>query len=139
MDIKHDLGSVSGRFPKNTLQNIDDKLHGGVVVVMEENPVELRFFDLQVLFGKYRTLPVFFVLCHILCGGLILISDPGIVPGSSFCLLRRIVPIRKLLFCSRSALCSKFYPGNINYMPVVKFFACLYFERKSTFCKRLLR
>jgi len=31
----------------------------------------------------------------------------------------------------------KFYPWNIKYTPAVKFFACLDFERKSSFCKRL--
>jgi hypothetical protein len=30
-----------------------------------------------------------------------------------------------------SALCSKFYPWNINHMAVVKFLACLDFERQS--------
>jgi hypothetical protein len=44
----------------------------------------------------------------------------------------------KQSFRPNSALCSKFYPWNIDYVPVVKFFACLDFERKSTFCKRLL-
>jgi hypothetical protein len=46
-------------------------------------------------------------------------------------------PFAKQSFRPNSALCSKFYPRNINYMPVVKFFACLDFERKSKFCKRL--
>jgi len=32
-----------------------------------------------------------------------------------------------------SALCSKFYPRNINYMPAVKFFAGLDLEQKSSF------
>jgi hypothetical protein len=32
-----------------------------------------------------------------------------------------------------SALCSKFYPRNISYMPAVKFIACLELERKSSF------
>jgi hypothetical protein len=48
-----------------------------------------------------------------------------------------VEPFAKQSFRPNSALCSKFYPQNINYMPVVKFFACLDFERKSTFCKRL--
>jgi hypothetical protein len=29
--------------------------------------------------------------------------------------------------------CERFYPRNINYMPVVKFLACLDLERKSSF------
>jgi hypothetical protein len=37
-------------------------------------------------------------------------------------------PLAKLSFYPNSALCSKFYPRNISYMPVVKFFACLDFE-----------
>ncbi len=28
--------------------------------------------------------------------------------------------------------------SDINYMPVLKFFACLDFERKASFCKRLI-
>jgi len=40
---------------------------------------------------------------------------------------------KKLCFCPISALCSKFYPRNINYMPVVKFFAGLDLEQKSSF------
>jgi hypothetical protein len=39
--------------------------------------------------------------------------------------------LEKLYFCPISALCSKFYPRNINYIPVVKFFACLDLEQKS--------
>ncbi len=39
--------------------------------------------------------------------------------------------LEKLYLRPTSALCSKFYPRNINSMPVVKFFACLDFERKS--------
>jgi hypothetical protein len=45
-----------------------------------------------------------------------------------------VEPFAKQSCRPNSALCSKFYPQNINYMPVVKFFACLDFERKSTFC-----
>ncbi len=44
-----------------------------------------------------------------------------------------LVPIQKRSFCPISALCSKFYPRNINYMPVVKFFAGLDLEQKSSF------
>mgnify|MGYP001819221722 CR=1 FL=1 len=40
-------------------------------------------------------------------------------------------PFAKRSFRPNSALCSKFYPRYINYMPVVKFLACLDFERKS--------
>ncbi len=40
-------------------------------------------------------------------------------------------PFAKRSFRPNSALCSKFYPRNINHMPVVKFLACLDFERKS--------
>jgi hypothetical protein len=47
-------------------------------------------------------------------------------------------PLAKWYFRPTSALCSKFYPRNINYMPAVKFLACLDFERKSSFCKRLV-
>ena len=47
-------------------------------------------------------------------------------------------PLVKWSFRPNSALCSKFYPRNITYMPAVKFFACLDFERKSSFCKRLI-
>ena len=46
-------------------------------------------------------------------------------------------PFAKWSFLPNSALCLKFYPRNIRYMPAVKFFACLDFERKSSFCKRL--
>jgi hypothetical protein len=48
-----------------------------------------------------------------------------------------IEPLAKWSFHPNSALCSKFYPRNISYMPAVKFFACLDFERKSSFCKSL--
>ncbi len=44
-----------------------------------------------------------------------------------------LVPIQKRSFCPISTLCSKFYPRNINYMPAVKFFACLDLEQKSSF------
>jgi len=44
-----------------------------------------------------------------------------------------LVPIQKRFFCPISALCSKFYPRNINYMPAVTFFACLDLEQKSSF------
>jgi len=36
----------------------------------------------------------------------------------------------KLPFRPIAALCLKFYHRNINYMPAVKFFACLDLERK---------
>jgi hypothetical protein len=43
------------------------------------------------------------------------------------------VSIHKWSFCPISALCSKNNPRNINYMPVVIFFACLDLEQKSSF------
>jgi len=43
------------------------------------------------------------------------------------------VPIQKRSFCPISALCSKFYPRNINYILAVKFFAGLDLEQKSSF------
>jgi hypothetical protein len=46
-----------------------------------------------------------------------------------------IEPLAKRPFRSTSTLCLKFYPRNIDYMPAVKFFACLDFERKASFCK----
>jgi hypothetical protein len=45
-------------------------------------------------------------------------------------------PFAKHSFLPNSALCSKFYPLNIIYMPAVKFFACLDFERKSKFLQK---
>ena len=42
-----------------------------------------------------------------------------------------VEPFAKRSFRPNSALCSKFYPRNINHMPVVKFLAFLDFERKS--------
>ena len=47
-------------------------------------------------------------------------------------------PLAKLSFCPTSGFCYEFYPWNINYMPVVKFFGCLDFEQKIYFCKRLV-
>ena len=44
-----------------------------------------------------------------------------------------LVPIHKRLFCPISALYSKFYPRNINYMPAVKFFACLDLDQNPSF------
>jgi len=44
-----------------------------------------------------------------------------------------IILVLIVSFCPISALCSKFYPRNINYMPAVKFFACLDLEQKSSF------
>ena len=44
-----------------------------------------------------------------------------------------LVPIKKRSFCPISALCSKYYPRNINYMPAVKFFAGLDLEQKASF------
>jgi hypothetical protein len=43
--------------------------------------------------------------------------------------------LEKWSFRSTSSLYSKFYPRNISYMPAVKFFVCLDFERKSLFFK----
>jgi hypothetical protein len=45
----------------------------------------------------------------------------------------------KMIFSPNLFVMLKFYPRNINYMPAVKFFACLDLERKSSFCKRLYR
>ena len=47
-----------------------------------------------------------------------------------------LVPIHKWFFCLISALCSKNNPRDINYMPVVIFFACLGLEQKSSFLDR---
>ncbi len=43
------------------------------------------------------------------------------------------VPIQKWSFAPIATLCSKFYPRNINYMPVVKFIAYLALKAKSSF------
>jgi len=40
-------------------------------------------------------------------------------------------PVALMSFRPISSLYEKFYPRNINYMPVVKFFVCLDLERKS--------
>jgi hypothetical protein len=45
--------------------------------------------------------------------------------------------LQKWLFHPNSALCEKFYPRNIRDMPAEKFFTCLDFELKFSFCKRL--
>ncbi len=50
----------------------------------------------------------------------------------------QMMPLAKWSFHPNSALRSKFYLRNIQYNPAVKFFACLDFERKSSFCKRLI-
>ena len=42
-----------------------------------------------------------------------------------------------MIFSPKLCVILKIYPRNINYMPAVKFFVCLDFERKSSFCKRL--
>ncbi|MEE4314068.1 MAG: hypothetical protein V2J11_06195, partial [Desulfofustis sp.] len=55
--------------------------------------------------------------------------------GGPFMVFDPFEPFAKPSFRPNSALCSKFYPRNIMYMPAVKFFACLDFERKSKFCK----
>jgi len=55
-----------------------------------------------------------------------LLHPPGNMPSY-------LMPIQKRSFCPISALCSKFYPRNINDMPVVKFFAGLDLEQKSSF------
>ena len=44
-------------------------------------------------------------------------------------------PFAKQSFRPNSVLCSKFYPRNINHMPVVKFLAWFDFERKNCFAK----
>ncbi len=44
-----------------------------------------------------------------------------------------LVPIQKWLFYPRSVLCENFYPRNINYMAVVKFFARLDLDQNSSF------
>jgi hypothetical protein len=43
------------------------------------------------------------------------------------------MPIQKRPFCSNSSLLSKFYPRNINYMPVVTFIERLDLEQKISF------
>jgi hypothetical protein len=43
------------------------------------------------------------------------------------------VPIHKRLFRPISAFCSKFYPRNITYTPMVKFFACFDRDQNSSF------
>jgi hypothetical protein len=47
--------------------------------------------------------------------------------------LNEFVPIQKRFFRPISALCSKLYPRDISYMPVVKFFVCLDLEQKFSF------
>ena len=41
------------------------------------------------------------------------------------------------LFAQPQRYAKNFYPRDIRHMPAVKFLACLDFERKSSFCKRL--
>jgi len=48
-------------------------------------------------------------------------------------------PLAKRPFRSTSTLYLNFNPRNINYMPAAKIFACLDFERKASFCKRLIQ
>jgi len=47
--------------------------------------------------------------------------------------------LQNALFAQPPRYAKKYYPQNIKYMPAVKFFSCLDFERKSSFCKRLNR
>ena len=47
--------------------------------------------------------------------------------------LNELMPIQKRSFRPISALCSKLYPRDISYMPVVKFFVCLDLKQKFSF------
>src|SRR5215472_8959377 len=54
MDLEHDPGGVRTVEPKELFQNIDHKLHGGVIVVEQYHPVQRRLLDLRLrlLYGN---------------------------------------------------------------------------------------
>jgi len=52
--------------------------------------------------------------------------------------IRHLSLLQNALLAQPLRYAKKFYPRNIKYIPAVKFFSCLDFERKSSFCKRLI-
>lgn len=50
MDIQHDFSCLHRRFMKHFHQNIDDEIHGRVVVVVQNNPVTFRFPQIGLIF-----------------------------------------------------------------------------------------
>ncbi len=51
--------------------------------------------------------------------------------GPSSCIKWIYEPVDLMYFHPISSLYEKFYPRNINYIPVVKFFVCLDIEQKT--------
>jgi hypothetical protein len=48
---QHDPGGLGRVFMKDIFQNIKNKIHGGIVVIMEQNPIERRFLNLLLMIG----------------------------------------------------------------------------------------
>mgnify|MGYP001827521539 FL=1 len=76
---------------------------------------------------KFRP-PIIWQTINVSGGGFELWALPFVRP---YCMKLKLEPFAKQSFRPNSALCSKFYPRDINYMSVVKFLAWFDFERKS--------
>jgi hypothetical protein len=46
MDVEHDLGGLRGGFMEDRSEHFHYEIHGGVVIVVEDHYIHLRFFDL---------------------------------------------------------------------------------------------
>lgn len=53
VDIQHDFGGILSLLVKDGFQNHDNKIHGGVIIVMEQNLEHGRLFDLVPMFCGY--------------------------------------------------------------------------------------
>ena len=54
VNMQHNSGRVLSRFVEEALQNVNDELHGRVVVVQEKDPVEIRPLGARLRLGDDR-------------------------------------------------------------------------------------
>jgi hypothetical protein len=64
VDIKHYFGGVRGRLLKYRFQDGDDELHGGVVVIVEENLVEAGLPGFTLILGGNQSFSLMLVFSH---------------------------------------------------------------------------
>ena len=62
VNIEHDPGCFSRRFAEYHFQYMDDKIHGGIIIVQKNDPVERRLFGLLPLFFSNISFRFYFLI-----------------------------------------------------------------------------
>ena len=64
MDLEHDPGRFLAVFVKNNLKDQDHEIHGGIIVIEQQDFIHRWLFDFLAGTGRDQTLGIFMCIAH---------------------------------------------------------------------------